>query len=533
MNPRRTPMKNRIRSLFAALPTLLVLGALAAVAAWGHHTGWRAPSVAELLGRSPAAQHEDWCVLHGVPASQCVACHPELAGEDPAGWCTEHGVPEARDSACHPELLVTGVAGDWCEEHGLPESGCTICRPELARKGTLPAETQPVEVTRGAHENERASDHPQGTSPGAASAIRDPRTCQKHALKVQFASTAALAKCGVELGPVVERPMSDSIVVNAEVDYDRTRFARLAPRVAGTARAVLHDAGESVPEGELLALVDAPEIGRAEAELLEAEAAAGQASRALERAQRSSEEGFRTQAERLDAEARAEAAALRLRNARAALVRLGLEAPAAGAQPQAEACSPVRAPFAGTLVRCAVVRGETVDPGRALFEIADTSRMWVTLDVPQADAHRVALGEEVIFRPDDARDEVAVGRVAWISTAVDEMTRTVRVRAEVPNPAGALRAHSFGRAQIVVRASPQAIAVPTGAVQWEGCCYIVFVRVGETLFQTRKVRLGARDAAFTEVLGGVLPGEVVATSGSHVLKSEILRSSLGAGCADE
>ena len=47
------------------------------------------------------------------------------------------------------------------------------------------------------------------------------------------------------------------------------------------------------------------------------------------------------------------------------------------------------------------------------------------------------------------------------------------------------------------------------------------------------MRLGAKDAAYTEVLGGVLPGEIVATTGSHVLKSEILRSSLGAGCTDE
>src|SRR5689334_23138421 len=243
------------RSLLAALPTLLVLSCLAAVGLWGHRTGWKAPKFAQLFGAAPAGQAEDWCVEHNVPDSQCIACHPELAGENPADWCKEHGVPESKCTICHPEILTTGVAGDWCAEHGLPESGCTICHPEIARKGELPADPDAPTVTRGAT-------HP------------DPRTCQKHALKVQFASVAALAKCGVRLGQVVERPLSDSLVVNAEVDYDQTRFARRASLVAGTARQVAGVLGASVQAGDVLARIDSPEIGRAKAEWLQAQAAA-------------------------------------------------------------------------------------------------------------------------------------------------------------------------------------------------------------------------------------------------------------------
>jgi cobalt-zinc-cadmium efflux system membrane fusion protein len=533
MNQQPDTHSSRLRSLFGSIPTLLVLAGIAGVGWWGHHTGWRAPKFSELFGKAAGAGKEDWCTLHNVPDSQCIACHPELSGADPADWCKEHGLPESKDAICHPEILTTGVALDWCAEHGVPESACPTCHPEIARKGELPAGEEPVTVSNGAHDNEREEDHPQGAPDAAAGAIRDPRTCQKHALKVQFASVATLAKCGVHLGQVVERPMSDSVLVNAEVDYDRTRFARLAPRVAGTARRVERTLGESVRAGDVLALIDSPEIVRAQAERLEAQNAEVQSARALERAQRSSEAGFRTAGERLVAEAGAREAEIRLHNADQALQSLGIEPQDAGGQGGPQDASPLRAPLAGIVVSCAVVTGESVDPARTLFEIADTTRMWLTLDVPQADAHRVSLGEQVIFRPDDARDEVVAGRVAWMSTAVDEMTRTVKVRADVENPGGVLRAHSFGRAQIVLRASPQAVAVPTEAVQWEGCCFVVFVRAGEALFQTRKVRLGARDSAYTEVLGGLVPGEIVATAGSHVLKSEILKSSLGAGCTDE
>jgi cobalt-zinc-cadmium efflux system membrane fusion protein len=106
------------------------------------------------------------------------------------------------------------------------------------------------------------------------------------------------------------------------------------------------------------------------------------------------------------------------------------------------------------------------------------------------------------------------------------------VRADVENADGRLRAHTFGTGRIVVRDSPNAVAVPTSAVHWEGCCHVVFVRLTDEVFQTRKVRIGAHDAHFTEVLAGVAAGEVVAAEGSHVLKSELLKSKLGAGCCD-
>ena len=108
-------------------------------------------------------------------------------------------------------------------------------------------------------------------------------------------------------------------------------------------------------------------------------------------------------------------------------------------------------------------------------------------------------------------------------------TRTVRARAEVENAEGRLRAHAFGRARIVTREAPTAVAVPDEAIQWEGCCHVVFVRLTDEIFQTRKVRLGAKNGAFTEILVGVLPGEVVATKGSEILRAELLRANFGDG----
>ncbi len=532
-----TARRSVIRSVFAGLPTFLVLACIGAVGFWGHHTGWKAPRFSALFGKGTSAEAEDWCTEHNVPDSKCIACHPELAGENPADWCKEHGVPESQCTVCHPEILKTGVAGGWCKEHGVPEVDCTICHPEIAQRGELPPEERPTVVP---------------TETTAPTPVRDPRTCQTHATKVQFASAASVAKAGVRLGQVVERPMAASILVNAEVDYDRTHFARVSSRVSGIASRIEKELGAAVRAGETLALIDAADVGRAKAELLQAFSAVESTTRALKRVQSSTDAGFRTEAERLGAESGAREAEIRLFNAKQALVNLGFSLPdgtpteASVARigiPESLASTltgelsanliPLVARFDGVVVSRDLVVGDVVDPTRALFEIADTRRMWVTMDLPQAEAGLVALGQQVIFQPDGARDEGVGGTVTWIATSVDEMTRTVKVRADVENPEGTLRAHSFGRAKIVLRTSVDAVAVPNEAVQWEGCCYVVFVRLTDEIFQTRKVRLGAKDAAYTEILVGVLPGEVIATTGSHVLKSEILKSSLGAGCTDD
>jgi cobalt-zinc-cadmium efflux system membrane fusion protein len=196
---------------------------------------------------------------------------------------------------------------------------------------------------------------------------------------------------------------------------------------------------------------------------------------------------------------------------------------------------PVTSPLDGVVVSREVVAGEVVDTSRLLFIIADTSRMWLTLNVRQEDAQGLGLGRPVRFRPGSGLQEVT-GAIAWISTAVDEKTRTVKVRADLDNRDGRLRANTFGPGRIVLREEKNAVVVPTEAIQWEGDCHVVFVRDknffregAPKVFHVRKVRPGVRDEKYTEIIAGVLPGEVVATKGSGTLRGELLKNNLGEG----
>jgi cobalt-zinc-cadmium efflux system membrane fusion protein len=190
----------------------------------------------------------------------------------------------------------------------------------------------------------------------------------------------------------------------------------------------------------------------------------------------------------------------------------------------------------GLVVSREVVAGEVVDVARILFEVVDTRSLWLTFDLKGEDAHRVKIGQPVRFKPDDGRAELA-GMIAWRSSQADPKTRTVKVRADLADPEGKQVANTFGAGKVILREEAKAVSVPNEAVHWDGCCSVVFVRDKDYLksphkvFHVRKVRTGARDEKNTEIIAGVLPDELIVTKGSGLLLTELLRGSLGEGCA--
>jgi len=166
--------------------------------------------------------------------------------------------------------------------------------------------------------------------------------------------------------------------------------------------------------------------------------------------------------------------------------------------------------------------------------------MWLTLNVRQEDARYVSLGQPVLFQSSDSKEDSEIrGTLAWISTAADDQTRTVKVRVDLPNPDGRLLANTFGLGRIVLRDEPSAIVVPSESVHWDGTCHVVFVRDknyfqadAPKFFHVRSVRVGVQEGDATEIIAGVLPGEVIASKNSVVLEAQLLKSNLGAGCCE-
>lgn len=268
------------------------------------------------------------------------------------------------------------------------------------------------------------------------------------------------------------RPDPEAIEASGEITYDETRMARLCAGVPGTVGHLEKAVGQPVRQKDLLAVVNAPEAGKAKAAFMQALAEAEAKGKALERL-RTAGEAVPARAV-LEAEVAQRQAQAGLGLARQALLDLGLpiqmeelkgmSAEEVGRRvqflglpeefvkkldPKAAPANLValRAPLDGVVVARQVVVGEGVDGLKTLFVVADTRRMWLTLQVPLADAGRLALGQAVRFRADGDTVDLE-GRITWISTAVNERTRTVTVRADLANPEGRLRANTPGKGRI-------------------------------------------------------------------------------------
>lgn len=245
---------------------------------------------------------------------------------------------------------------------------------------------------------------------------------------------------------------------------------------------------------------------------------------------------FDSQRQLQGAQRAAQVAASAVRAAERRLHLLGLtdeEVAAIGTEPD-EALSryELRSPVPGVVIERRAAIGEAVAETDPLFVMADPTTMWLMMDAYQRDLPLLREGQPVLLTLDGLPGRSFEGRITWIASQVDDRTRTVRVRADLPNPDGLLRAKMFGRARIIVHEDAAVVAVPRAAVQTDGCCQLVFVQQSDTEFEPRKVALGADAAGYVEVLSGLREGEVIATAGSFLLKTEILKGNIGAGCCE-
>ena len=456
----------------------------------------------------------DFCAEHQIAESRCPFCNPDLVAS--MGMCPGHGVPEALCYQCTPALVAAFKAvGDWCGGHERPESQCYICNPELAPGQPAPAPTDATHLPR----RQRAP------TPG----------CNTETSIVRLASPEIARAAGLEFATVARRPLRRTLSCNAVVAYDGNHLARLASLVPGTIAAVHGDLGQRVAQGDPLVTVNSAQLGAAKAAYRQAQANVQLQERNHQRVSDLMDHGATSKRALLEAETRLAESRIEETRARQELLSLGFDetrlAAVAGGR-DTGAGLVVTAPFAGVVIGRDAVIGEVVDPSRTLMSVADVSRMWVDLDVRETDGVAIAPGQPMELRVDGLGGLVFTGVVTWVGNEVDPRTRLLRARAETPNPDGLLRANMFARAQIMVGDDRPALVVPAEAVQWDGCCNLVFVRQTETVFAPRKVRLGPAVAGVHEVLAGLDGGEEIVTAGSFLLKTEILKGNLGAGCCE-
>ena len=369
--------------------------------------------------------------------------------------------------------------------------------------------------------------------PGAAAARpvpEKPAPPAREPLTLDVSEKTAREMAGIQFATIESRAVSSVIACNGSVSFNENRYAQIRPRVDGILRHIHLDVGAVVKAGDELAIVDSATLGEYKASYVYAVVNVKYTETYCERLRRLSDQQAIPSKTLFEMEHMLQEQQLDVARARQKLVNLGFTPDQIDkfvADNDTHADLTITAPWDGVLVQRHAVEGEAVSGSVPVFAIADLSKMWVQLSVYESDLRRIHLDQELAFVPDGLPDQSFPGKVTWISPEVDPQTRTIRVRGEVANTGGALRANMFGKGRLVVQSSRDSLVVPPEAVQVHADRNIVFVPKDAQHFDIRTVEIGIKGAEYWEVKSGLALGDKVVTTGSFLLKSNLENDAFG------
>jgi len=179
----------------------------------------------------------------------------------------------------------------------------------------------------------------------------------------------------------------------------------------------------------------------------------------------------------------------------------------------------LRSPISGVVTVKNVMEGARITPADILFEITDLSRVWVQVDVYEAELGRAKVGLPAEMTTQASPGKTFKGRVAFVDPVMDPKTRTAKARVEFPNPAGELKPDMFGEV-LLKGQGRKGMLVPMDAVLDAGTTKVVFISMGDGKFEPREVTTGTTVGEKVEVRSGVKMGEDVVVRANFLVDSE-------------
>ncbi len=197
----------------------------------------------------------------------------------------------------------------------------------------------------------------------------------------------------------------------------------------------------------------------------------------------------------------------------------------------------LRAPMTGKVLELHAVPGEVASSDESIATVGNHDAVWVWADLFERDLAKVMDAQnggklEASVFVEAYANEAFSGVVDLVSPSMDRKSRTVKVRVAVDNPKGRLLAGMFAKVQVFLPGGERALAVPREAVLEDEGRSFVFVHHHGEYFVRRPVRTGRAWGGWVEVVSGVKAEQQVVGRGAFLMKSDVLRSKMGAGCAD-
>jgi membrane fusion protein (multidrug efflux system) len=348
------------------------------------------------------------------------------------------------------------------------------------------------------------------TTPGARSPQPLPRPSSLPGLAILIALAALLPGCSgkggagagfsmppmpVEVAEVVAGKIEENFQAVGTIEADEA--VTIVAEVDGIVTAVPFREGGELAKGDLIASLDdrqlAAEVSRTDALLVQSRAT-------YDRVKSVVDQGAGAPQDLDDA-----AAALKVAEANLALAKAR------------HAKTRITAPFDGTAGSRRVSLGSYVRAGQAITDLANLRRIRVIFSAPERMIAQVKEDAEVIVSSTAFPGYSARGKIIVVEPTVDQVTRTARVVAVVPNRDGKFRSGMSADITTLLSMRPQAVIVPNEAVFAAGDQSFVFAVKADSTVARTPISLGTRTADVVEVLSGLAPGMKVIRAGHQKL----------------
>ncbi|MGH9932642.1 MAG: efflux RND transporter periplasmic adaptor subunit [Pyrinomonadaceae bacterium] len=339
---------------------------------------------------------------------------------------------------------------------------------------------------------------------------------------------------GIKVEPVGEQLVATGTGAGAlatgTVQANTYRSTPVVSLVGGIVRRVNAELGQSVRQGQTMAVVFSDDLAMAQSKYLTAVADLEEHHKHHTRTMKLVEIGAASREEVEQATTLLRTAEAEVASQRQRLLLLGL-APQrvnqlnSSSQVSSEVSLP--APVSGSVISRTANPGEVIQADKEILRIADLSSVWVIGQVYEKDLGSVRVGSGASITSEAYPGRVFRGRVSYVDPTLDTATRTGQVRIELANPGQTLKIGmyvnvAFGATGAAEKTAP---TIPASAVQNLNGQQVVFVATNDpNVFVMRPVRVGLESNGRYQVLEGLNAGDRVVTEGSFLLRAEWVKT---------
>ena len=333
----------------------------------------------------------------------------------------------------------------------------------------------------------------------------------------------------VRTDPVALHMVPDVVTAPGEVALDLKQVAKITSRIEGQVEKIHVQLGDRVKPGQPLAAIGSLQLDQLIEEYLVSKAQADVAENSFRRTEKLRADDIVSERKFIEDKGRHLETKARFQHIREKLLNMGLSiaemTELERGRHEENHRYTLTSPIAGTVVAQNAVRGQGVAPGHELFEIVDTSRVWVFANLSIEQARKFKEGDVGTILPKGG--EPVTAPLTYLAPVADETTRTIRVRFEVANQQHRLKPGEYVNVQLAI-VSPPTLAIPVSAVTMVDNVRGAFVQ-RETGYAFVPIEIGREGGGWVEVRNGLTTGEQVVVDGVFDLKNVLLKEHIGSG----